>query len=173
MVRFKAVIKQFEQNADKTGWTYVEVPAKVSEQLFPGNKKSFRVKGSIDDFPIKFVAIMPMGDGKFILAVNATMRKGIRKIKGATVTVQLERDTTKAKINSLLLECLQDEPKALELFKSYAPSHQLYFSNWINSAKTDATRDKRIAQSVNALNKGFDFGQMIRSLKQERDERGF
>ena len=173
MVRFNAVIKQFEQNADKTRWTYIEVPAKISEQLFPGNKKSFRVKGLIDDYPIKFVAIMPMGDGKFILAVNATMRKAIRKIQGASVTVQLERDTTKPKINSVLLECLKDEPKALELFKSYAPSHQLYFSNWINSAKTDATRDKRIAHSVNALNKGFDFGQMIRSLKQERDERGF
>lgn len=173
MVRFNAVLKQFDQNGDKTSWTFVEVPSKIAEQLFPGNKKSFRVKGFIDDHAIKFVAIMPMGEGNFILPVNATMRKAIRKMKNAKVVVQLEHDKTKAKINPILLDCLKDEPKAFALFKTYAPSHQLYFSNWINSAKTDATRDKRIAQSVNALNKGFDFGQMIRSLKQERDERGF
>lgn len=173
MVRFNASLKQFDEKGDKTSWTYVEVPAKVAEQLIPGNKKTFRVKGLIDEHPIKFVALMPMGNGNFILPVNATMRKAIRKMKDAKVIVQLEHDKAKPKINSILLDCLADEPKALALFKSYAPSHQLYFSNWINSAKTDATRDKRIAQSVNALNKGFDFGQMIRSLKQEREERGF
>jgi hypothetical protein len=172
MVRFNSTIEQFEKNGEKTGWTYVEISAKVADQLFPGNKKVFRVKGLLDSYPVKSVALMPRGDGSFILPVNAAMRKGIKKMRGARLTLQLERDKAKPKINAALLECLEDEPKALALFKSYAPSHQLYFSNWISAAKTEPTKVKRIAQSVNALNKGFDFGQMIRSLKQEKDELG-
>jgi hypothetical protein len=50
------------------------------------------------------------------------------------------------------------------------PSHQAYWSKWIESAKTEGTRTKRITQSVIALAKKFDYGQMIRSLKQNKED---
>jgi len=68
------------------------------------------------------------------------------------------------------MECLADEPKALAFFNDFVPSHKRYFSNWIESAKTEPTKTKRITQTITALLKGFDFGQMLRSLKQTRDE---
>jgi len=43
-----------------------------------------------------------------------------------------------------------------------APGDRKYFSNWIESAKTDETKTKRIAQTINALSKKWDYGQMIR-----------
>lgn len=113
---------------------------------------------------------MPMGGGSFILPVNAEMRKGTGKRKGAMLKVQLKAETKAQEISSELMDCLADEPKALAFFKTLTPGHQRYFSNWIDSAKTVPTKSKRIAQAVSGLAKGFGYGEMIRSLKKERDE---
>ena len=87
MVTFTTTIQQFASQGEKTGWTYITVPADVSDELLPGMRKSFRVKGRLDDFPIKGVALFPMRGGGFIMALNAAIRKGIHKKKGAMVKV--------------------------------------------------------------------------------------
>src|SRR5688572_2420338 len=112
MVSFTTTILKFEQMAEKTGWTYIEIPADIAQKLKPGNKKTFRVKGKLDNFTIKAVAIMPRGDGSFILAVNAAMRKGLGKRKGAMIKVQLQEDKAEIPLDKELLACLQDDPDA-------------------------------------------------------------
>lgn len=169
MISFTAIIQKFEKQGEKTGWTYIGIPETVTEKLFPGNKKSFRVKGFLDTHAIRQVAILPMGNGSFIMALNATMRKGIGKRKGASVAVQLEKDNYVKPLSNDFMQCLSDEPKAMQFFKSLAPSHQKYFSNWIETAKTEITKTKRIALAVNALARKMDFGQMIREDKANRD----
>lgn len=165
MLQFNSILKQFEDQGEKTGWTYIEIPAAIAQQLKPGNKKSFRVKGKLDSYVIKSVALMPMGGGDFIMAVNATMRKGIGKRKGDKLKVQLEADDKLPPLSQDLLECLQDEPAANEYFNSLPYSHRLYFSRWIESAKTAPTKAKRIAKAVTALAKQNGFGEMIRNDK--------
>ena len=44
MVEFTTTIKQFGQKGEKTGWTYIEIPTDIVDQLLPGTKKGFRVK---------------------------------------------------------------------------------------------------------------------------------
>ena len=163
MIRFNTKIQQFQEMGEKTGWTYIQIPAALAGQLLPGNKKGFRVKGKLDDHPIKSLALLPMGEGNFILTLNAAIRKAIRKKKGDSLTVQLELDKTKILPPADLMECLADEPKAIEYFKSLPMSHQNYFGNWIKSAKTDTTRANRIARVVDAMLKKWDYGQMIRA----------
>lgn len=170
MIEFTAMLQQFAEQGEKTGWTYIKIPVKLAQKLKPGNKKSFRVKGKLDNFVIKAVALLPMGDGDFIMAVNANMRKGIGKRKGATVKVQLLEDKKKLEVSKEFIACMGDEPRAIEHFKTLARSHQLYFSKWIESAKTEGTKTKRIAQAVTALAKGFGFSEMVRSLKQDRKD---
>jgi hypothetical protein len=41
MVQFTTTIKQFGKQGEKTGWTYIEIPADIAEKLIPGNKKGF------------------------------------------------------------------------------------------------------------------------------------
>lgn len=170
MVHFTALLKKFNEQGEKTGWTYIEIPEKIAQQLKPNNKKSFRVKGKLDNYSIEAIALLPMGDGNFIMAVNATMRKALRKQKGATVDVMLEEDKKEIKINAELIECLKDEPRALAYFNKLPRSHQKYYSRWIESAKTEQTKAKRIAQAVNALTKNFHYGQMIQNLKKKENE---
>ncbi len=165
MVQFTATIKRFAEQGEKTGWTYIEVPAALAQKLQPGNKKGFRVKGTLDDYSFSMIALLPMGGGDFIMTLNAAIRKGIKKQKGATVKVKMEVDTHEIKPPEELMECLQDEPEALEYFNSLTKGHQNYFTNWIKSAKTDPTKAKRIAATLDALNKKWDFGKMIRAMK--------
>ena len=168
MIQLSTTIKQFKQQGEKTGWSYIEIPAALAQLLNPGNKKAFRIKGKLDDHSFSSVNLIPMGGGDYILAVNSTMRKAIRKQKGATVLVRMERDNTEIKPPSELMECLEDEPRVLAYFNSLAKSHQNYFTNWIKTAKTDPTKAKRIAATINALERGWDFGQMLRAMKKEK-----
>jgi hypothetical protein len=165
VVRFSTTILQFGERGEKSGWTYIRIPIAMAEKLHPGFRKTFRVKGSLDQFPISGAALLPMGDGGFILPVNGRMRKGLRKAKGARIRVQLERDRKPVAISPELLDCLDDEPAARAHFRSLPPSQQAYFSRWIEAARTEPTRAKRIAQAVTALLHKSDFGLMLRSLR--------
>lgn len=168
MVGFSASIKKFENQGEKTGWSYIEIPADVSEQIKPGVRTSFRVKGKLDHFKIAGVSVLPMGGGGFIMPINAAMRKGTGKRYGAMLNVQLEADNKPFQFNKDFMECLADEPEAALFFKTLPGSHQRYFSKWIDDAKTEATKTKRIAQAVTALSKKHAYGEMLRSLKKEK-----
>ena len=165
MVSFTATIHKFEQQGEKTGWSYIEIPGDLAQELKPANKKSFRVKGRLDHYTISGVSLLPMGNGNFILPINGEMRRGTGKRHGALLKVQLEEDKKEYKINAEFIECLTDEPKALTNFKAMPRSHQNYYSKWIESAKTEPTRTRRIAAAVSSLAAGADFSQMLRSLK--------
>jgi uncharacterized protein YdeI (YjbR/CyaY-like superfamily) len=84
----------------------------------------------------------------------------------------LNLDTNPVKIDSDFTECLQDDPAALKIFQSLTKGHQHYFSKWIESAKTDGTKAKRIAMAVNALSKGTGFPEMLRAQKKEKQDLG-
>jgi hypothetical protein len=170
MVRYTTTILQFAAQGEKTGWTYIEIPVDIAEKLKPGNKKSFRVKGKLDEFPIKKTALLPMGGGRFIMPLNAVTRKNIGKRKGAMLKVQLEEDSAPLSISKELLECLRDEPEAFARFNKMPKSHQHYYSKWIESAKTAPTKAKRIVMTVNAMYKGMDYGEMIRAARKDNDE---
>lgn len=173
MIRFKAVIKKFGNQGEKTGWFYIEVPAEIAQKLVPGNKKAFRVKGKLDSYAYEKLAIMPMGDGAFIMALKAEIRKSIRKSVGDTIDVRMEVDKNEIKPPAELIECLEDEPEAMAFYKSLTKGHQNYFTQWIDSAKTEPTRAKRIAQAVNAFIKKQGYGEMIRAAKKEKEDFGF
>jgi hypothetical protein len=170
MVHFYAVILKFGKQGEKTGWTYITISSETAQQLKPGNKKTFRVKGKLDSYPFKSTALMPMGDGTFIMPLKAAIRKAIKKQKGAVLEVQLEVDDSQLLPSAELLECLKDEPKAQEYFNQLPMSHRNYYTNWIESAKTDTTKAKRIAQAVTAFSKGMNYGEMIRAIKAEKDK---
>ncbi len=162
-VSYTIRILKFSKMGEKTGWTYIEVPADVAEKLFPGNKKSFRVKGCLDDYKIKGVALSPMGGGDFIMPLNAALRKGIGKREGAMLRVTLQRDTAELVVDPDLIECLKEEPEAFNYFSSMPKSHQNYFSKWIEAAKTPETKAKRIARTIHALSNKMNYAEMIRA----------
>ena len=148
---------------EKTGWSYIRIPAKLAQELKPGNKKSFRVKGRLDDHPISGMALIPMGEGDFIMALKAAIRKAIRKQKGDSLEVQLEVDKKEIVPPKELIDCLADEPEAQRYFESLPKSHQNWYGNWVKGAKTEGTRARRIAQVVDGMAKRLSFREMLRA----------
>jgi len=135
----------------------------------PGNKKSFRVKGMLDWYAFAGMALMPMGDGNFIMALNAAVRRGIKKREGAMLHVQIEVDNEYSiETPDYLLECFEYEPEAEIFFNKLPKSHQSYFIKWIESAKTEPTKIKRITQTITGLSKGCNFSGMMRMFKENR-----
>ncbi|HEX8548518.1 MAG TPA: YdeI/OmpD-associated family protein [Cytophagaceae bacterium] len=170
MIEFKETVKKFGIMGEKTGWTYIDIPLDLAEQLMPNTRKAFRVKGKIDDHSFSGVSLVPIGEGNYILAINATMRKAIKKQQGDKVLVKMELDLAEMTLSTDLLECLENDQEAKEYFFSLTKGHQRYFSNWIESAKTISTKTKRIAQSLNALSYHLSYSEMIRSNKKKTEE---
>src|SRR5687767_4500453 len=111
MVRFTAKIErysieQFKKPADKNAWTYVIVPAEIAQQLNPADRKIFRVKGKLDSFKIERVALLPIKNGDYFMAINKDMRKGTGKRQGAMLDIQLAIDQSEIPIPKDFIECL-------------------------------------------------------------------
>ncbi|MFA6277933.1 MAG: YdeI/OmpD-associated family protein [Pedobacter sp.] len=168
MVNFKAEIEKFDTMGEKTGWSYVFVPQAVANQIKPDEKRSFRVKGTIDTVAVSGIGLLPMGEGDFIIALKTSLRKQLKKEAGAKVELNLVFDADfKIEMPDDLEICLADEEVLLQQFLSMPKSHQNYFINWLNTAKTDTTRTKRIVMIVNAMVKKYNFGEMIRAAKND------
>lgn len=161
-IKFTATIDTDTRDPDKRGWSFIIINKNLSNKLNPGVRKGFRVKGKLDSFEIKQTSILPVSGDRFMLPINAAMRKGTGKKAGDKLVVQLELDKKAYKMNDDLIACLSDEPVALSHFKTLAPSHQRYFSKWIDDAKTPETKEKRIMLSVSALSREMNYSQMIR-----------
>jgi hypothetical protein len=168
MVEFTATILQFEQKGEKTGWSYIQVPPDIAQTLMPGNKKSIKVKGTLDQYKFEGMNLLPMGGGIFIMALNATIRKRIHKGKGAMLHVQMHLDSTIFKVPGWMLDCLEDEPQAKSRFLAMPKSHQNYYIRWIDIAQTEQTRTKRIGQVVTSLIRGLSFAEMMRMNRDDK-----
>lgn len=103
------------------------------------------------------------------MALNATVRKYTGKGKGAVIQVKIEADQSPVLLCEELMECLSDEPRACDYFNKLPKSHQNYYSKWIEASKTEVTKAKRIAHTVTACARGQHYGEMIKSLKNEKN----
>jgi len=168
MVDFNTLILQFNEQGEKTGWSYIEVSADLACQLLPNNKRSFRVKGMLDGFAFEGLALIPMGEGNFILPLKADIRKAIHKNAGAMLHVKMEYDKDfKIDIPDDLQECFDFEPEAVDFFYSLPKSHRNYFIKWITDAKTSETRAKRIVNTVNAMLRKWPYNVMLREMRKD------
>jgi len=168
MISFSTTLLKFDKKGEKTGWTFIEISAAQANKLKPDTKVGFRVRGSLDSHTIKQVAIMPMGEGTFILPINGKMRKAIGKKHGDKIKVTLEADESKIILSPVMMACLKDEPAALAAFKKLPGSHQKYFSRWVESAKTSTTKTKRIVMVVTALARNLNFPEMLRANRDNK-----
>ena len=165
MHSFKSIILKFANKGEKTGWTYVDIPPDIIPKLKLKTKKEFRIKGLLDDVKFERLAAYPIGDGNFIVAINAELRKKLGKKEGAMISVKFDLDKSEALQSQELVDCLNEDPVALQQFNTFTPSHKNYFHNYVLAAKGFDTRAGRIVNIMNAMYKKQNFGEMIRSLK--------
>ena len=132
--------------------TGIEVPEEVVASLGSGKKPA--VKVSIGSHTYRStVAVM---DGKFMLPISAENRTGAGVKAGDVVTVELELDTEPREIliPADFAEALDGDARAKKTFGSLSRSVKQWHVLSIEGAKTDETRQRRIAKSISSLHEG-------------------
>jgi uncharacterized protein YdeI (YjbR/CyaY-like superfamily) len=92
------------------------------------------------------------------LPKDAVIRKLIKQAMklnddGVKIT-KTKREKKELAVPGILLEALAKNDKAAETFDAFPPSCKREYLEWITEAKTDATRDKRLATTIEWLAEG-------------------
>lgn len=146
-IDFTAII----EDAGKGG-AYITIPFDV-EQIF--GKKRVKVKAWFDGEYYQG-SLVRMGGSNHILGVRKEIREKIGKSIGDEITVVLEEDTEPRQvvIPQDLMNALEDDPVANTNFNRLSYSHQKEYVQWIEEAKREQTRQKRIEETIRLLVEG-------------------
>ena len=84
------------------------------------------------------------------------MRKEAGVEAGDTVEVELELDTTprEVEVPEALATALAKDSEARAAFERLAYTHRKEYARWIDEAKRDETRQRRVAETVEMLRQG-------------------
>lgn len=130
----------------------MEVPFDV-EKAF-GAKKP-RVKALIEGVPYRGLLVR-MGGPNHILIILKGIREQIGKTVGdeAKITVELDNEPRVIEIPKDLARELKKHKKAQTFFEELSYTHQREYVMWINEAKKEETRQRRIEKTIEMLKKG-------------------
>jgi hypothetical protein len=143
-MRFVTVIELGGKTA-----TGMQVPDEVVASLGPGKRPAVRV--TLNGYTYR-TTVAPMG-GKFYLPVSAEVRQASGVAAGDKVTVEIELDTAPRTVTvpADLAAALAGDGTARRAFEALSYSNQRRHVLAIEGAKTDATRQRRIAKIVAEL----------------------
>ena len=146
-MRFRTTILQ----GDKTA-TGIHVPDEVVEALGAGKRPKVTV--TIRGFTYR--SSVATVDGRFMVGVSAENWAGAGVAGGDEVDVDIELDTAPREVTvpADFAAALDAEPNARRTFDGLTYSNKSWHTLQIEGAKTDETRQRRIARSIDALREG-------------------
>lgn len=143
---FKAIIQD-----PGGGGAFVEVPFDV-EEVF-GAKKP-KVKAMIEGVPYRGV-LTRMGTECHMLLILKSVREQIGKTFGDEIKVMVELDTEPRVIEvpKDLLKELKKDKDAKAFFDKLSYTHRREYVMWIEEAKKEETRVRRVLKAIDMLKK--------------------
>jgi Bacteriocin-protection, YdeI or OmpD-Associated/Domain of unknown function (DUF1905) len=146
-MRFRTTIL----TAGKTA-TGIRVPDDVVDALGKGKRPAVRV--TINGFTYRSTIAVMGGD--YMVGVSAENRAGAHVGGGDEVDVDIELDTAPREVSLPpdFAAALDANANARRTFDALSPSNKGWHVSSIEGAKTDETRQRRIAKQVEALNAG-------------------
>jgi hypothetical protein len=91
--------------------------------------------------------------GEFLLGLNRAVREEAGVEAGDTVEVELELDTMprEVEVPKALADALAEDFEAAAAFDRLAYTHRKEYARWIDEAKRDETRQRRVTQALEML----------------------
>jgi hypothetical protein len=128
------------------------VPADVVEAL--GGGAHPKVSVTVNGYTFR-TSIARMG-GRFMLGFSAERRTEAGVTPGEVLDVEVELDTAPRELDvpKELTAALAADAKAKEFWDTLSYSKQQWHVLQVTTAKTDATRDRRIEKSIGMLREG-------------------
>lgn len=149
---FEAPLRRHGVGRERVIWYVVLfLPPHLEGDLPFARYPRLRVEGEIGDVPVAG-AWMPTGDGHRYFIVSPT----VRKATGARLGTMLEMrfriaDQDAVEILDVLARALAAEPRARLAWDALTPGYQRGLAHRVNAAKTDPTRDRRVAEVIAEL----------------------
>lgn len=146
-MKFRTIIEQGGKNT-----TGIVVSPEIVEALGAGKRPPVRV--TINGYTYQ-TSIASMG-GRFMFSVSAEVRQNAGVSGGDEVEIELELDTAPRiiEVPPDLAAALAAEPAAHTLFETLSYSNKRRLVTPINDAKSEETRQRRIAKTVENLAAG-------------------
>jgi hypothetical protein len=146
-MRFRATILQSGKTA-----TGIPVPADVVDALGAGRRPA--VKVTINGYTYRS-SVAVMGGG-YMIGLSAENRAGTGAKGGDEVDVDVELDTAPREVTvpADLAAALDATPAARRTYDGLSYSNKSWHVLQIEGARTDETRQRRIAKSIEALREG-------------------
>lgn len=141
---FTAVIQ-----AGHGGGAFAEVPLDV-EEVFGNNRPQVKVTMEGESFVWRLIR---MGGPHHIVGVPKGIRVKSGKDVGDTIEISVEADNTPREVvvPTDLVAALVPEPDAKEFFDSLSYTHRKEYVRWIESAKREETRVRRVEKTIEML----------------------
>ncbi len=132
--------------------TGFEIPEAFVEELGGGKKP--KVSVTVNGFTYRS-SIARMG-GQYLLGVSKERREAAGVVGGEVLEIDIELDTVPRVIDvpPALAEAFVDNSKAKVFWDSMSYSNQRWHAEQIDGAKTEETRARRVAKSVELLTEG-------------------
>jgi hypothetical protein len=94
--------------------------------------------------------------GEFLVGLSKAVRQEAGAEAGDTVEVRLELDTAprEVEVPEALSKALAGDAEARAAFDGLAYTHRKEYARWIDEAKRDETRERRVAQALEMLRQG-------------------
>ncbi len=146
-MRFRSTVQLNGKTA-----TGIPVPAEVVEGLGQGKRTPVRVTINGHTYRSTVASVR----GEFMLGVSAEVRENAGVAAGDEVDVDIELDTEPREVTVPpdFAEALHGDVAAREAFNGLSYSNKRRIVLGIEDAKTDETRQRRIAKAITALREG-------------------
>jgi hypothetical protein len=147
-MKFRTTIRQAE-GSTATG---IEIPDEVIAQMNAGKKPPVRMR--VDGY--EYRSTVATVDGRYMVGFSAEHRaaSGLKGGDAVDVEVELDTEPRTVELPADFQRALDAEPAAKATFGKLSNSLKGYHVAQVVGAKTDETRQRRIAKSVTTLKEG-------------------
>jgi len=116
--------------------------------------KRFPVQATINGYTWRSTVVRMRGE--FLLGLSREVREGAGVEAGDTVEAEISLDTAprEVQVPQALASALQADSAAAAAFDALPYTHRKEFARWIDEAKRDETRERRVAQAIEMLHEG-------------------
>lgn len=158
-------------------WTlrYVDVPEAVSSSLAKELRTGSGKKQWVKYIPVvahvnahsEKTTLLPAGGGRYRMQFNAALRKAANADTGDLVSVALSVDTETREIAVPmdLRTALKQHPRVKKAFDEAPPGYRRQILKWMDAAKSQAARNRRIATVMDRMLERSILGPSRRSNK--------
>lgn len=116
--------------------------------------KRFPVLATIDGYSWRTTVTRMRGE--FLLGLNRAVREAAHVEAGDTVELKLELDSAPpdVEVPAALADALAGDRAARSAFAGLASTHCKEYARWVQEAKREDTRQRRVAQALEMLRQG-------------------